>query len=745
MEFQSDNDYAMEFHSRSQPATPTKYQEVPNEASSSYVQRHWVPQWPDNHIPKVGMVFKDLDDAIRFYRAYAAEAGFDVRKTTTTKKNVWRRNIRDHLSVGVFDKVKIPVKLTAQNIDVMCRFGDVGVYPRKGGGQGRHLLGERRIGRRGGSRGSGSRLVARTRLRERSFIGSRVKGRLVNHPMLRPFAFRSDVRLDVVLIKDRHDEKSIGERPVENRGGRISRCSNFSENLAASSRSLNQRNDPSRYLCAGGGGAEEEPTFLPESMQKKPYYFFYYDEKKKIHIPLPEPTQMKPRPFLKINRNIDLGHKKFILNCAKANIGTMKSYRLFKESVGGYSSVGAPAVDFKNFKRDLKAYIAGGDAQMVIDKLFRKSEVCPGFRFDCEVDEYDKLSRLFWCDAASRKSYSLFGDVVSFDATYKTNRYMMIFALFTGVDNHKKCVTFGFGILSSEDTESYSWLLRSFMNAMGNAPRCIITHQDPSMRIAIQEVLPQTKHRYCMWHIMNKLSGKVGPVLSKDTEFMNRINQVVWTHYLDKKEWKAQWHSVMADYNLTEHSWFKSLYTLLRMLPSIRSAMHISVVFKNLKIEKIPDLYVTNRWCKFHLLKPMFDVGGSEMDKVSFTDQNKTLVSQLMSDIHFCIALVEHNPDLLLAFSNTIKQHKEALIDKLQDGKLSSDTSSMFENFCGTSAPSEVHVLPPAQVCMKGTGKRIKAGKEVSIEESKKTKRLCRTCKEYGFHDSRNCPMNHEK
>ncbi|VFQ69328.1 unnamed protein product [Cuscuta campestris] len=32
-----------------------------------------------------------------------------------------------------------------------------------------------------------------------------------------------------------------------------------------------------------------------ESTQKKPYYFFYYDEKKKIHISLPEPTQIKPR------------------------------------------------------------------------------------------------------------------------------------------------------------------------------------------------------------------------------------------------------------------------------------------------------------------------------------------------------------------------------------------------------------------------------------------------------------------
>ncbi|VFQ78021.1 unnamed protein product [Cuscuta campestris] len=88
----------------------------------------------------------------------------------------------------------------------------------KGGGQSRHLLGERRIGRSGGSRGSGSRLAARTRLRERSFIGSRVEGRLVNLPMLRSFAFWPDVRLDVELIKDRHDKKSIGERPVV-RGG----------------------------------------------------------------------------------------------------------------------------------------------------------------------------------------------------------------------------------------------------------------------------------------------------------------------------------------------------------------------------------------------------------------------------------------------------------------------------------------------------------------------------------------------
>ncbi|RAL53565.1 hypothetical protein DM860_012180 [Cuscuta australis] len=112
------------------------------------------------------------------------------------------------------------------------------------------------------------------------------------------------------------------------------------------------------------------------------------------------------RPFLKLNRNLDIGHKKFMLNCEKANIGTMKSYRLSKESVGGYDNVGATAVDFKNFRRDLKAYIAGGES--------------------------NQLTRLFWCDPVARKNYTLFGDVVSFDATYETNIKYSFFDDFTG-------------------------------------------------------------------------------------------------------------------------------------------------------------------------------------------------------------------------------------------------------------------------------------------------------------------------
>lgn len=85
----------------------------------------------------------------------------------------------------------------------------------------------------------------------------------------------------------------------------------------------------------------------------------------------------------------------------------------------------------------------------------------------------------------------------------------MVFVPFTGIDNHKKCVTFGAGLLSREDTDSYTWLLNSFIKAFGKQPTIVLSDQDPAMKKAIEQVLPESQHRLCMWHITSKLSNKV--------------------------------------------------------------------------------------------------------------------------------------------------------------------------------------------------------------------------------------------
>nr|GMC77899.1 protein FAR1-RELATED SEQUENCE 5-like [Ipomoea batatas] len=115
-------------------------------------------------------------------------------------------------------------------------------------------------------------------------------------------------------------------------------------------------------------------------------------------------------------------------------------------------------------------------------------EINPDFFFDFDVDESGQLCNLFWADGISRRNFACFGDVMSFDATYRTNKYKLVFVPFTGVDNHKRCITFGAGLIAQENTDSYEWLLTSFKTAMGATPRCAITDEDPTLKVAVPKI-----------------------------------------------------------------------------------------------------------------------------------------------------------------------------------------------------------------------------------------------------------------
>jgi hypothetical protein len=150
----------------------------------------------------------------------------------------------------------------------------------------------------------------------------------------------------------------------------------------------------------------------------------------------------KDREFLKLSRNLSLYHKQTIVNHSKVNIGPTKTFRLCKENSYGYENIGASLLEFKNFQRDIKCFIGDRDAQMLIGKFQSISETKKGFFFAYDVDDKSNLRRVFWSDSTARRNYSAFGDAVSYDPTYRTNKYRMIFTPFTGVDNHNKFVTF---------------------------------------------------------------------------------------------------------------------------------------------------------------------------------------------------------------------------------------------------------------------------------------------------------------
>lgn len=117
--------------------------------------------------------------------------------------------------------------------------------------------------------------------------------------------------------------------------------------------------------------------------------------------------------------------------------------------------------------------------------------------------------------------------------TYFTFRYNMVFVPFTGIDNHKRCVTFGARLLTREDTDSYKWLLKCFLKAFGSPPKIIMSDQDPTIKKAVDELLPLSSHHLCIWHITTKLPKKVYiPLLFSTIEYSLQKNFLFNSQFL---------------------------------------------------------------------------------------------------------------------------------------------------------------------------------------------------------------------
>ncbi|KAL9665205.1 hypothetical protein QQ045_020617 [Rhodiola kirilowii] len=215
------------------------------------------------------------------------------------------------------------------------------------------------------------------------------------------------------------------------------------------------------------------------------------------------------KQFLSSHRALPLVDKQLIMECSKVRIGATKAHHIRKELCVGFMNIGATVTDYKNLKRDLKLYIGLNDAQMVVDFLSDKKKTCQGYSFEYFSDGEGTLSRLFWFDGISRRDNIIFGDVVSFDATYRLNKYHLMFVPFTGVDNQQRSVTLVAGLISMEDVDSYTWLLTCFKALFEREPSVIVTDQDASMKAVIATIFPSSRHRFCMWHIIEKLQAKI--------------------------------------------------------------------------------------------------------------------------------------------------------------------------------------------------------------------------------------------
>ncbi|XP_074314777.1 protein FAR1-RELATED SEQUENCE 5-like [Silene latifolia] len=270
---------------------------------------------------------------------------------------------------------------------------------------------------------------------------------------------------------------------------------------------------------------------------------------------------LRNQQFQKKHRHLHIYHKKTIIDHSRVNQGPTTTFRNFKEYVDGYENVGAQLVDFKNFGRDIKCFIGDWVAQLFINHFEDKRDTNQGFYFAYEVNSGKCLVRAFWCDVESRRNYSLFGDYITYDPTYSTNKYCIVFTPFTSVDHHKRSVTFAAALLFHKDEDSFKWVFEKFLDAMGQRePHCIITDQCAGIMLGLRAVFKHARRRYCMWHIMQKVTDKVGPLISKETDFVSRLNAIIWDAELEPLEFEEKWSQLVNEHNVEGNSWLSTMF-----------------------------------------------------------------------------------------------------------------------------------------------------------------------------------------
>lgn len=267
---------------------------------------------------------------------------------------------------------------------------------------------------------------------------------------------------------------------------------------------------------------------------------------------------------LRSHRQIAGPAKTLIDTLQAAGMGPRRIMSALIKEYGGASKVGFTEVDCRNYMRNNKQRSIEGDIQVLVEYLKQMHAENPSFFYAIQSDENQGTGNVFWADSRARMNYTYFGDTVSFDTTYRSNRYRLPFAPFTGVNHHGQPVLFGCAFLINELEASFVWLFKTWLTAMsGSPPVSITTDHDTVIESAVVQVFPDTRHRFCKCHIFKKCQEKLSHVFLQHPSFEADFHKCVnWTDSV--VEFESLWFSLVDNYDLGDHEWLQTMYSARR-------------------------------------------------------------------------------------------------------------------------------------------------------------------------------------
>ncbi|OVA05733.1 FAR1 DNA binding domain [Macleaya cordata] len=347
----------------------------------------------------------------------------------------------------------------------------------------------------------------------------------------------------------------------------------------------------------------------------------------------------------------------------QVGISAIKSSNFVVE-VGGHESLTFGEKKYQNYIDQARRLRLGdGDVEAIRKYFVRMQSKNSSFFYVMDLDEECRVRNLFWADARSRATYEAFGDVVTFDTTYLTNKYAMPFASFVGVNHHGQSVLLGCALLSNEDIGTFVWLFESWLACMsGIPPKAIITDQCQAIQKAVDMVFPYAQHRWCLWHIMKKIPEKLKGCSQYEAIKISLQNAVYES--FTKDEFEDEWRNMIDKYRLHDNEWLKGLYderhhwVPIYMKETFWAGM--STTQRNESMNALFDGYVNSKTTLKQFLEQYDDALRSKVEKENQADY------QSFNSRYECITYYDIEKQFQGAYTNTkFKEFQEELKGKL--------------------------------------------------------------------------------
>ncbi|PRQ39356.1 putative transcription factor FAR family [Rosa chinensis] len=299
---------------------------------------------------------------------------------------------------------------------------------------------------------------------------------------------------------------------------------------------------------------------------------------------------------------------------AKAGMSVRQMLRLLELEKGvKLGCLTFTEIDVRNLLQSFRNVNRDNDAIDLIAMCKKMKDENPHFKYDFKIDGHNRLEHIAWSYGSSIQLYEEFGDAVVFDTTYRLDAYDMLLGIWLGVDNHGMTCFFGCVLLRDENMQSFFWALKTFWGFMkGKTPQTILTDHNMWLKEAIAVVMPQTRHAFCIWYIVEKFSEWFSPLLGSQYD-----------------DWKADFDQL---YNLQSVEDFEERWTEMVDRYGLRANKHVI------------SLYALRSFWALAYMRPYFFAG---MTSTCHSDSINAFIQRFLSAVSQLDRFVEQAADIV--------------------------------------------------------------------------------------------------